>query len=510
MGAVSLSLTKDRFCEEARGGVIPPLYTEIPYLAPHEVYPAFAGPGSLLFESIKGPEKISRFSFLAFAPYASFKVKDSVVELESRGRRAVSTKRRPLDRLKELVKIYRQRPLPELPPFQGGAAGLFCYDFVNYFEKISVSPDMPKDDLGLPEAFFFMFDRLIAFDRFAGKAWIIFCPGTRETGLGYGDISGLDWKEKYAEAEGAVNGIAAKLKSFPPRANPPGPARGIPSINIEHGITRERYMEMVARAKEYIAAGDIFQANLSLRVHSPTGDADPWTIYSVLRNVNPAPFASFADFGGFQIASSSPERLIKLHNGVVETRPIAGTRPRGADSAGDEAMRRELLLNDKERAEHIMLIDLERNDLGKVSDYGSVRVDELMTTEDYSHVIHIVSNVCGRLVKGRDMFDCLRAAFPGGTITGVPKVRCMQIINELEPARRGPYTGGVGYMGFSGSMDFNILIRTFLLKDGMAYVQAGAGIVADSVPEREYIESMRKAEALIQTLDMVKKGCVHI
>jgi anthranilate/para-aminobenzoate synthase component I len=260
-------------------------------------------------------------------------------------------------------------------------------------------------------------------------------------------------------------------------------------------------MAMVRRAKEYIAAGDIFQANLSLRLAADIGDADPLNIYGILREVNPSPFAAYLDFGEYQIVSSSPERLVRVKDGVVDTRPIAGTRPRGRDRLEDDEMRAELLLNEKERAEHIMLIDLERNDLGKVSDYGSVTVDELMITEQYSHVIHIVSNVRGDLAHGRDCFDVIRATFPGGTITGVPKVRCMQIIEELEKRRRGPYTGSLGYIGFNGSMDLNIIIRTFLVKKGKAYVQAGAGIVADSDPEREYYESLKKAEALINTLD---------
>ena len=209
------------------------------------------------------------------------------------------------------------------------------------------------------------------------------------------------------------------------------------------------------------------------------------------------------DFGDYQIVSSSPERLARVRDGVVDTRPIAGTRPRGGNRNEDEMMRSELLLNEKERAEHIMLIDLERNDIGKVSDYGTVRVDELMVTEDYSHVMHIVSNVRGKLAKGKDCFDVIRATFPGGTITGVPKVRCMEIIDEIEPVRRGPYTGSIGYVGFSGNMDLNIIIRTFLIKDGRVYIQAGAGIVADSDPDREYSESLKKAEALMKTLERI-------
>jgi anthranilate/para-aminobenzoate synthase component I len=275
------------------------------------------------------------------------------------------------------------------------------------------------------------------------------------------------------------------------------------SIDIICETDREAYMDMVLKAKEYISAGDIFQANLSQRMSAHIFRKAPWDLYSVLRLINPSPFAAYMDFGDYYIVSSSPERLIRVSGRKAETRPIAGTRPRGGDSLEDQMMRKELLLNEKERAEHIMLIDLERNDLGRVAEYGSVMVDELMITEDCSHVMHIVSNVRGRLARGKDSFDAIRAAFPGGTITGVPKVRCMEIIDELEPVGRGPYTGSIGYIGFSGNMDLNIIIRTFVIKNAMAYVQAGAGIVADSDPEREYFETLKKAEALISALSMI-------
>jgi aminodeoxychorismate synthase component I len=265
-------------------------------------------------------------------------------------------------------------------------------------------------------------------------------------------------------------------------------------------MEKEDYMEMVRRAKNYIRAGDIFQANLSQRLTAEVGDLDPFRLYGVLRKINPSPFAAYLDLQGFQLVSSSPERLMRLHDRVVDTRPIAGTRPRGKDTEGDRAMSVELITNEKERAEHIMLIDLERNDIGRVCDYGSVQVDELMVLEEYSHVIHIVSNVQGRLHEKKDMFDLIRATFPGGTITGVPKVRCMEIIDELEPVQRGPYTGSIGYLGFNGDMDLNIIIRTFVIKDGRAHVQVGAGIVADSDPEREYYETLHKADALLQAL----------
>ncbi|HEX9021043.1 MAG TPA: anthranilate synthase component I family protein, partial [Nitrospirota bacterium] len=266
---------------------------------------------------------------------------------------------------------------------------------------------------------------------------------------------------------------------------------------------KDRFESMVRRCKEYIAAGDIYQANLSHRLSAKIGEADTLRLYKALREVNPSPFAAYLDMGDLALVSSSPERLIRLQDGVADTRPIAGTRRRGKDFDETKALSVELLTNEKERAEHIMLLDLERNDLGKVCDYGTVAVDEMMAVEDYSHVIHIVSNVQGKLAAGRDAFDLVRAVFPGGTITGVPKVRCMEIIDELEPVARGPYTGSIGYISNAGDLDLNIIIRTFVVKDGAAYAQVGAGIVADSDPEREYFETLQKAEALKKALTML-------
>ncbi|WP_333652092.1 anthranilate synthase component I family protein, partial [Dissulfurispira sp.] len=411
--------------------------------------------------------------------------------------------RPPLERLKELVAAYPQKYVPELPPFQGGAIGLLSYDFVRYIENI---PKNAVDDLCIPDAHFFMADNAIAFDHQQEKAWLIVSPGARDTGLGYRDISHIDWNMAYEEAVERLKAIGNRIKVKGKRKediSKPFAFNHSPFAPLNYEMSKEQYMDIVRRAKEYIAAGDIFQANLSQRISAEIGDKDPWEIYKVLRMVNPSPFAAYADFGNYHVVSSSPERLIKVKDNVIETRPIAGTRPRGRDFKEDKQMRVELLLNEKERAEHIMLIDLERNDIGRVSRYGSVAVDELMITEDYSHVIHIVSNVRGILEKEKTCFDVIKAAFPGGTITGVPKVRCMEIIDELEPVQRGPYTGSLGYIGFSGNMDLNIIIRTFVIKDGFAYVQAGAGIVADSDPEREYYETLKKAEALIKTLEIV-------
>jgi len=420
-------------------------------------------------------------------------------------KKQVILSKRPHAMLKKIVKSYKQTPHKHLPLFQGGILGVLSYDFVQYFERLTQNA---VDDLKLPDAHFFTIDKLIALDHFCKKGWIIVCPGVRESLRRDGIHEEIDWSEKYDEAAYEIENTLRRIENnrLPIQNRNPQSAIQNPQsakMDIIYEMKKHEYMDIVRRAKEYISAGDIFQSNLSQRVSAYIGDKSPWSIYKILSAINPSPFAAFIDFGDYQIVSSSPERLLRVQNGSIETRPIAGTRPRGKNTKEDELMRIELLLNEKERAEHIMLIDLERNDLGRVSYYGSVTVDELMITEDYSHVIHIVSNIRGDLADGKDCFDAIRAAFPGGTITGVPKVRCMEIIDELEPVRRGPYTGSIGYISFSGNMDLNIIIRTFVIKEKMAYVQVGAGIVADSDPEREYYETLKKAEALIRTLERV-------
>jgi anthranilate/para-aminobenzoate synthase component I len=505
-----VNITKKDFLNSVESGDIPPVYVEIPYNEPYSVYESLGcSVNSILLESVKGHYKIACYSFIAFEPYLIFKVKDGEMSIGSKVKgqgskfKETVSLRPPMERLKELVTAYPQKPIPELPPFMGGAIGLLSYDFVRYIEDI---PKNAVDDLHIPDAHFLMVDKVIAFDHQQKKAWLIVSPGAQHTELGYRDIRDIDWNSAYDEAVEWLKATGNRLKVKGERQediSKPFAFSPSPLTSLNYEMSKEHYMDIVRRAKEYIAAGDIFQANLSQRISAEIVDKNPWEIYRVLRKVNPSPFAAYADFGDYQIVSSSPERLIRVKDGIIETRPIAGTRPRGRDFKEDERMRAELLLNEKERAEHIMLIDLERNDIGRVSRYGSVAVDELMITEDYSHVIHIVSNVRGILEKGKTCFDVIKAAFPGGTITGVPKVRCMEIIDELEPVTRGPYTGSLGYIGFSGNMDLNIIIRTFVIKDGFAYVQAGAGIVADSDPEREYYETLKKAEALIKTLEIV-------
>jgi len=502
--------TKTEFLDTVRSGNILPLYSEIdaPGLTPLMVFKALrTGNYPMLLESARINDKIGRYSFVAAEPYLIFKSRGENVELSlpetptgKYGKRA-SLNRKPLVKLRELLANYRTARIDGLPPFTGGAMGFFSYDFAHQIEKL---PHRARVDLDIPEAYFVFVDTVVAFDHVLGKAWAIVNPGAREQEMGFRKPEPGQWGGLYDEAADKLLALHARLLEVNSRTAVTVEAKNTSGrCTLEPNITQAAFESMVRQCKEYIAAGDIYQANLSQRLSARIGDADPFRLYAILRAVNPSPFAAYLDFGDLQLVSSSPERLVRLHEGTADTRPIAGTRRRGRDEMEMKALSAELLTNEKERAEHIMLLDLERNDLGRVCEYGSVRVDEMMVVEDYSHVIHIVSNVRGTLTPGRDAFDLVRAVFPGGTITGVPKVRCMEIIDELEPAARGPYTGSIGYLSNSGDMDLNIIIRTFVVKDGVAHIQVGAGIVADSVPEREYFETLQKAEALRKALEML-------
>jgi para-aminobenzoate synthetase component 1 len=414
------------------------------------------------------------------------------------GKRA-AMKRKPLVKLRELLSNYRTERVAGLPPFLGGAIGFFSYDFVRQFEEL---PHRATVDLDIPESYFIFVDLVVAFDHIQNKAWVIVNPGAREQELGFRRPDPDQWGRYYDEAADRLLVLVSKLEAAAGKDNRPESGKEVTQrIDLVSNLTQAEFESMVRRCKEYIEAGDIYQANLSQRFSAAINDSDPLRLYRILREINPSPFAAYLDFGDLQLVSSSPERLASLREGVVETRPIAGTRKRGSTGEEMQELSAELLMNEKERAEHIMLLDLERNDLGKVCDYGTVAINEMMAVENYSHVIHIVSNIRGTLAKNKDCFDVLRALFPGGTITGVPKVRCMEIIDELEPIARGPYTGSLGYISNAGDMDLNIIIRTFVIKDGIAHIQVGAGIVADSDPEREYFETLQKAEALRKALE---------
>lgn len=487
-----------------------PLHAELdlPSLTPLAAFET-VGPSrpAALLESARVNEKTGRYSFVTAEPYLIFKSRGDDVELElpatTAGRfgRRASMKKKPLRKLRELLSNYRTEKVAGLPPFTGGATGFFSYDFVHQIENL---PRTAEDDLHIPEAYFIFVDTVIAFDHLLNKVWVIVNPGAREQEMGFRRPASDQWGRLYDEAADRLSALSSKLIAKTMKSGIPLSGKGdARRLSLKPNMTQVMFESMVRRCKEYITAGDIYQANLSQRLSAKIGDADPLRLYALLREVNPSPFAAFLDFGDMQLVSSSPERLIRLSDGIADTRPIAGTRRRGKDDAEIQELSLELFTNEKERAEHIMLLDLERNDLGRVCTYGSVQVDEMMVIEDYSHVIHIVSNVRGELARGRDCFDLIRAVFPGGTITGVPKVRCMEIIDELEPVARGPYTGSIGYISNAGDMDLNIVIRTFVIKDGAAHVQVGAGIVADSDPEREYLETLQKAEALKKALEQL-------
>ncbi len=503
----TIAPTKQEFLAAARDGRILPLHALIdpPALTPVAALEALRLRGhAVLLESARVNERTGRYSFVTAEPYLIFRSKDENVELSlsatpagKYGRRATVNKK-PLLKLRELLANYRTERIEGLPPFTGGAVGFFSYDFVRQFEAV---PQKAKRDLDIPEAYFVFVDLVVAFDHLLGRCWIIVNPGAREQEMGYRRPDPDQWERMYDEAVVRLSATEEMLRARVLQ----GPSRlagsGGGLVRLEPNMPREDFEAMVLRCKEYIAAGDIYQANLSQRFTANIGALDPLHLYQVLREINPSPFAAFLDFEGLQLVSSSPERLVRLVKGVADTRPIAGTRRRGSDSSETQGLSAELLTNEKERAEHIMLLDLERSDLGRVCDYGTVLVDELMVVEDYSHVIHIVSNVRGTLSPGKDACDLIRAVFPGGTITGVPKVRCMEIIDELEPVARGPYTGSIGYLANTGDMDMNIIIRTFVVKDQKAHVQVGAGIVADSVPQREFEETLEKAEALEKAVE---------
>jgi len=458
-----------------------------------ELYEKARSAYSFLLDSAKTHPKTGRYSFFGTRPIMSFSAKASHLCIETEaGRREFFGD--PIAELRKLLERFRSVKFEGMPSFTGGAVGYFSYDCCHLFEKL---PQTATDDLNLPDIYFMFFDTIMAFDHLKNEAMII-------SNI-YPDKP-LD--EAYDEAVERIRHCEETLQTYEVCSYKPRrfvEKKGLTQFS-NSTFTKAGFERVVRRAKKYIKAGDIFQANLSQRLSHPVAGIEPFEIYKVLREINPSPFACFLDFGDLQIASSSPERLIRSEGRFVETRPIAGTRPRGKTASEDLALSCELLLSDKERAEHIMLVDLERNDLGRVCVYGTVRVDELMVLEEYSHVIHIVSNVIGRLKRDKDRFDLLAASFPGGTITGTPKIRCMEIIDELEPVTRNIYTGSIGYLGFNGDMDLNIVIRTFVIKNSMAHVQVGAGIVADSDPTREYYETLYKAEALLKTMERLGVG----
>lgn len=441
-----------------------------------------SGVNSFLLESVEHGERWGRYSFIGIDPFMVMTAIDGVTTATGSVPANVETAPDPLSALEHAIEAYRTPALPGLPPLHGGAVGYLGYDVARYIERL---PQTTKDDLGFPEMVMLFIGRLLVFDHLRQRLTVI-------SNVAIGDEPARQYDEAVASAEELVE----RLATTPTHSTPVSPTLDVAPENVQSTLTPGQFCAMVEQAKEHIAAGDIFQVVLSQRFAMPTS-ADPFDVYRVLRLINPSPYMYFFRLDAMTIVGSSPEPLLKVLNREAISRPIAGTRWRGANEAEDRALAEELLADEKERAEHVMLVDLARNDLGRVCEPGSVHVTDLMKIERYSHVMHIVSEVRGRLEEQRSTMDSLKAAFPAGTVSGAPKIRAMQIIDGLEPTRRGPYAGCVGYLDFSGNLDTCITLRTAFIKDGTAYVQAGAGIVADSDPASEEQETRNKARALL-------------
>jgi anthranilate synthase component 1 len=448
-------------------------------------------PNSFLLESVEGGAVRGRYSIIGLAPDLIWRCFGDRAEIN---RRALDEREafEPVNggaiaSLRQVIADARIDLPPSLPPMAAGLVGYLAYDMVRLMEKLPV-PN--PDPLGLPDGLMLRPTIMAIFDAVADTVTVV---------TPVRPAPGIDARAAYAAAEQRIAAVVAELER--PLAHEPATAGVAAQIaNVSASMTREAFHDVVKRAKDYIAAGDIFQVVPSLRFSVPF-TLPPFALYRALRRTNPSPFLFYLDFGGFAVVGSSPEILVRLRDGRVTIRPLAGTRPRGRDAAEDTALEKELLADEKERAEHLMLLDLGRNDVGRVARIGTVRVTEQMCVERYSQVMHIVSNVDGEIAPGHDAMDALIAGFPAGTVTGAPKIRAMEIIDELETVKRGPYAGTVGYFSANGSMDTAIVLRTALVKDGVMYAQAGAGIVADSDPESEYQECRNKARALIRAAE---------
>ena len=453
-------------------------------------------PYVFLLESVEGGEKWGRYTFLGSAPRIIFKVRGNGLTIQENGTvRSLCHEGDPLKFLKEILGGYRPVAIEGLPRFYGGAVGFLGYDMVRFFECL---PKVTQEDPEMDDAVFLITDTILIFDNIRHTVKAVACAFTEEP---------RDLKKVYEEAVQKIERMCAALE---PRKqmdrSPRQPAAGpVCEDRFSANMTREAFMEMVKKAKEYIYAGDIIQVVLSERLEGEISLA-PVDLYRALRYVNPSPYLFYLHLGDQILIGSSPEVMVRLEEGVAELRPIAGTRPRGKTEQEDRKLADDLLEDPKEKAEHVMLVDLGRNDLGRIARIGSVQVTQLMTVERYSHVMHLVSHIKAQLAPGKDCFDVLKATFPAGTLSGAPKIRAMEIIEELEPSRRGPYGGAVGYFSFNGNMDLGITIRTLMVRNGKIYIQAGAGIVADSDPEAEYRESLNKAKAMMRACQLAASG----
>ena len=460
------------------------------------------GPYSYLLESVEGGERLARYSFVGVDPYLVLTLRGEQAELRwLAGPRAGTRERRPcrdpLDLIQAELARRHMEPVPGMPRFYGGAVGYLAYEIAARFEPRVPVPD--RDALGLPEAVFMFSDALLLFDHVRHTARLVAHPDL-EAANGDAELARSKATERIAEMERRLRGRAPRR---PTAMAVHGPNAEVSEHRLE---SQAAYEAAVQRAQEYIRAGDCFQIVPSRRIARPTS-APPFEIYRALRSINPSPYMFYLSLGDFAVAGASPELLVRVEDGEVAIHPIAGTRQRGASAAEDASLEEELRADVKERAEHVMLVDLGRNDVGRVSEPGTVRVTQFMDVERYSHVMHLVSHVTGQLRSELTPFDALRAGFPAGTVSGAPKIRAMEVIAELEGERRGVYAGAVGYFGYDGAVDSCIALRTLVLKDGIAYAQAGGGVVYDSDPGREYEETRNKLRAVVQALEEAEKRC---
>jgi len=492
--------TFPEFAELARGHSLVPVYRQLigDALTPVSAFCKIQeGEWSFLFESVVGGEKIGRYSFLGSGPFLQFEAFGPRVTIRKQGERAAKESEHadPLRFLEEQLTHYRAPHVAGLPRFSGGAVGYAGYDTIRYVEHL---PNAPEDDRGLPDLAFAFYDRMVIFDHINKTIAVV----------AHAHVDPSDLEGSYRKACGRVDRLVERLQQgvadlqLTDIETPEGYTPDL--SNVRANFTRADYETAVEKCREYIKAGDIFQVVLSQRLQTET-KARPFDIYRTLRVVNPSPFMFYLRQGGSTLIGSSPEIMVRVEGDLVTVRPLAGTRRRGANEEDDRRLAEELVNDPKERAEHIMLVDLARNDVGRVAQFGSVQFNDVLSVERYSHVMHLSSNVTGRLAPGKTAFDALRSCLPAGTLSGAPKVRAMQIIDELEPHRRGPYGGAVGYVDFSGNMDTCIALRTMVLKGQTVYYQAGAGIVMDSVPSQEYDETMNKAMGMLRAMEMAEK-----
>lgn len=488
-----------------------PVIEHIPFINPTHVFSAFNDQRYLFFlDSGMDRYGLGQYSFIGFDPFLVFKSKGKNVEIWTK---ATSEELcgNPFTILGQVIDQYKLLvpevlpSMPLLPSFLGGGVGYFGYEMKNLLEKL---PAKDMDDLNIPDCIVCLYDIILIFDHKQRQAYISSSGFPEQGNLRHKRaLHRIKWVKNrlqllYVES-GATNLEPQNTKNSPSIESVPTHSLLQSNTAIISNLTKEGYIHAVTKAKEYIASGDIYQVNLSQRLMTSIS-VPPFELYQQLREINPAPFGTYLDFDEVVIAGSSPERFIMVEGNYVETRPIKGTRPRGKNRADDEKFKEELRLSEKDKAELIMIVDLLRNDLGRVCQYGSVVVKDIRRIETYPTVFHTVATICGKLLQGKDRFDLLKACFPGGSITGAPKIRAMEIIDELEPNKRHIYTGSIGYISFTGSMDLNIAIRTFLIKNNQVYFHVGGGIVADSSPEDEYIETLHKGKALIEALALIK------